>query len=81
VREKYVLERFRPYFVFGQGPNGHVDISDGERSTVATVTSEEAGVLIADRDAVLTMLSRLALRFAEVAPAEFDRLWFGKEAA
>lgn len=77
MREKYIEERFPRYFRFGESPDGlRVDLATSEDSTVCSVTKEEADKLQQHRDAVLDMLCVLALRFAEVSPEEFDKIWY-----
>ena len=53
---KWLDERFRPYFIFGESADGQtVTISDGERDIV-TCAREEAERLIADRQVVIDAL-------------------------
>ncbi len=77
MREKYVEERFNRYFVFGTHRGGEVDVACAAADTLATVSKEQAEALIADRDKVLNMLVKVALKLDEVAPDEFNKLWYG----
>jgi hypothetical protein len=80
MRHKYVEERFHRYFEHGVHPDGKIDVSD-INGTIATVTPDEARKLFADRDAAVNMLCDLALKLDEVAPEEFDKLWYGRQDA
>lgn len=79
MKNQYVEERFHRYFEHGVHPDGKIDVSD-INGTVATVAPDEARKLFADRDAAVNMLCELAAKLDEVAPEEFDKLWFGKQA-
>lgn len=79
MREKYVEERFGRYSVFGVHPDGRVDLASPDNSTLATVTREQAALLIAERNAAVDMIARLALALADIAPAVFADLWYGAE--
>jgi hypothetical protein len=77
MREKYVEERFPRYFEFGTHQDGRlVDIASSLNDTVATVAPEHAINLIKDRDAVLDMLVKLALKLDEIDTEAFKKIWY-----
>jgi len=76
MREKYVEERFPRYFQFGEHPDGRVDLATSDDMTVCTVTKDEAAKLQRHRDAVIDMLSKMAVRFSEISPEEFAKVWY-----
>lgn len=57
--EKYIEERWPRYFEFG-GSEGKVDVASVHHDTIATVTPEQAKLLIADRDKLLDAFIALA---------------------
>ena len=80
MRVKYIEERFQPYFIFGEYPDGiRVDIASSSNSTIATLSREQAETIIGERWEVLNMLSKLALKLDEVSPNDFDKIWYGHE--
>ena len=78
MRAKYIEELFPPYFRFGES-NGRVDIASSKNDCIASVSEEDAQNILKDRDELLNMLTKVALRFDEVAHDEFTKLWYGKE--
>jgi hypothetical protein len=78
VKEQYVEDRFKPYFVFGEHQDGdHVDVFDRNDCIVAGVSREVASKLIEDRSLAIDMIIELALKLDEVAPDEFQKIWYG----
>lgn len=55
MREKYIEERFRRYFIFGEA-DGYVDVSDSEGDIVTHIKRSEALRLISDRNGVVNAL-------------------------
>jgi hypothetical protein len=77
MREKYIEERFPRYFEFGTHQDGRlVDIASSLNDTVATVAPKHAINLIKDRDAVLNMLVKLALKLDEIDTEAFKKIWY-----
>ena len=76
MKEKYIENEFPPYFEFGVHPDGRVDLANEANDLVATVSKEHADNLIQDREKMLMMLIKLATRLDELAPEEFDKVWY-----
>jgi hypothetical protein len=55
MRDKYIEEQFPRYFIFG-GSDGLVDVASTLIDPIATLTAEQAKVLIEDRDKVIDKL-------------------------
>lgn len=49
MREKYIEEHIRRWFIFGRHPSGHVDVSDGEGDVFQDVPEQFAQEAIAHR--------------------------------
>jgi hypothetical protein len=80
MREKYIEERFKRYFIFGENPaTGTVDVYDGNEDIAPRVPRDVAEKIISDRDDVLNMLVSLALEFDRVNPEAFKKLWYGDD--
>lgn len=77
MREKYIEETFPRYFIFGEHPNGNVDVSSANDDIVSNVPRDVAEKLIAQRDAVIDRLVKVSLAFSERCPDEFTKLWYG----
>ena len=75
MRITYIEESFPRYFICSEHANGLVDVCSIDE-IIATVSKEQAISLIEDRDAVLDRLTTLALRFADIAPSEFSKIWY-----
>lgn len=78
MREKYIEESFPRYRIFGEYPDGaRVDVATINGNIVTHVTREDARRLIADRDAVVDRLVKIALAFDKAAPEAFSAAWYG----
>ena len=63
--EGVVDARFPSYFIFGEHPDGRVDLSDGNRETiVGPISQEDARELIADREEMRTALMRILNKYS-----------------
>lgn len=63
MKTKYIEEKYRHYFIFGENPTtGKVDINNGEVD-ICNVSMEEAEVLIKDRDEILTLINLINSKF------------------
>jgi len=78
MKDKYIYERFRPYFVFGTSGD-QTDLSDGVNLTVATMSHEHAERIIRERDECIDMLIRLAQKLEEKAPEDFHKIWYANK--
>jgi len=78
LREKYIEERFPRYMVFGEYPDGCVDVATVNGDVAVHVSRGDSQRLIHQRDEVLDMLITLAIAFDEAAPDAFTKLWYGK---
>ena len=59
MKEKYIEESFRRYFIFGESANGqYVDVADSEGDIVTHIRRDEAERLIVDRNIVVDALIR-----------------------
>jgi hypothetical protein len=77
MKEKYIEERFPPYFILGQHKDGRVDIATMHNSTIATVSKADALTLMRDRTQIVDILTALAFALDKVDPIIFDRIWYG----
>jgi len=68
MKSKYIDEKFRSYFIFGESPSQNTaDLNDGVED-ICSVTKDEAEKLISDR----TQVMRLIHLFNEKYPNEFQ---------
>lgn len=79
MRVKYIEERFRRYFIFGEDGDC-VDVSDGDGDIVTRVTKKEAEALIDDRDRVVSALIASIQAHGERAYEVFESIAYPKEA-
>ncbi len=57
MKEKYIIEAFNRYFIFGESADKqYVDVDDSEGTIVSNIKRSEAERLIADRDRVVDAL-------------------------
>jgi len=75
VRLKYIEETFGTYFVFGEHPDGRVDLASQDEDAVATVSRESAKKIIADRNTILTSYYRLLDAFSHSDPGGCRKFW------
>lgn len=76
MKEKYIYERFRSYFIFGESADKRtVDLSNGEYDVVTRISVEEAENLIRERNEVLDFLMLINKRF----PKEFVACFYDEE--
>ncbi len=67
MKPKYIEERLRSYFIFGE--NGKfVDLNNGNEDVVTLISKHEAQRLIDDRKEVLDLI----FKFNELYPKEFE---------
>lgn len=65
------IERRHPfYFIFGEWPDGRVDVNDGSRDIVTKVTRAEAGLLITQRNELIDYAAQLRDALVEVKEAD-----------
>jgi hypothetical protein len=76
MRRKYVEERFKPWFVFGELPDS-VDIADVDGDRLQGVPRRLVAPLLAEHDRLIDAIGDLALAFAEAAPDAFTAFWYG----
>jgi hypothetical protein len=76
MKEKYIYERFRSYFIFGESADKKtVDLSNGEYDVVTHISLEEAKNLIRERNEVQDFLMLINNRF----PKEFAACFYDEE--
>ena len=76
MRDKYIEERFPRYFIFGEDD---CDISDGQGSTIALLSKEDADIVIRDRNEVIDILIALAQKLDDIDPYTFREVWYGQK--
>lgn len=76
VLTKYIEARFPRYFIFGEHPDGRVDVATANDSTIATMSRKDAEKIIADRDAVIDALADMANAFDAASPTDFSYHWY-----
>lgn len=77
MKDSYVEQRFPRYFEHGEHTDGRVDVVSLSDDGIATVTRQQAAKLIEQRNTGIDMMCALARKLDEIAPDEFDRLWYG----
>jgi len=50
MKQKYIEERVRPWFKFGEYESGRVDISDSQGDIFTNLDSATAAILLGERD-------------------------------
>jgi hypothetical protein len=68
MKQKYIEETFKNYFIFGERSAG-VDLNDGTRDVATSITKAEAQELIKDRDYALNFLHYINEQY----PEQFDK--------
>lgn len=69
MRDKYIEERYKRWFIFGE-KDGLVDISDSEGDILTLVPRELANQIIAERDKYVDKM----VAYWKVRPEEFYQL-------
>lgn len=75
MREKYIENKISPYFIFGEYPDGFVDIASSDDDTlISHISKKDAMKIIKDRDDVIELLHRLSEVFGDCEG--FDEVWY-----
>lgn len=74
MNHKYIEAEFRPYMIFGEHPDGFVDVGDGNIDIVCHVKRCEAERLIADRDRVISALNDALMAHGEKWHEVFEQV-------
>lgn len=78
MRRKYVEERFKPWFVFGESID-HVDIADVDGDRLECVPRRLADKILDEHDRLIEAIGDIALAFAEADPEAFEKFWYGSK--
>ena len=75
MRLKHIENKISPYFIFGEYPDGFVDIASSEDdSLISHISTNDAQKIIKDRDDVIDLLHRLSEVFGDCEG--FDEVWY-----
>jgi len=80
VKEKYIEERYRSAMVFGAYPDGRVDVTltDGTTVIAESVTPEQAATILAAFNTQHGVLVEIAQAFSEADDEAFRAFWYGQ---
>ncbi len=74
VRRKYVEERHKPWFIFGESIN-HVDIADSDGDVLCRVPRAIADKIIEEHNKLVDVIGDMALAWDD--EHTFDSYWYG----
>lgn len=77
MREKYVEERFKRYWLFGQCPNPHlVNVAHRDNPFFFQLPLDTAQSIIKEQDACVDMIVALVAKLEELDPVALTKLWY-----